>query len=869
MTLKDFKQALIDFGREQIPEQLESFIRIPGSAEGNGIYLTNTKGRETIAQVRKHFGQESIRTNISSNVDITELKNIEAFKFDKQRNDELIEKVFPNRDVEELLQREKENLAHNIAQALAEKRTSVFRFVEELKKNGLPIKFDKTNDKLRREQIWVDFLRTWPIRRVREMTLQEYTNLNKSDSFCYWLESLTQDLGSIWGGSSYKFGIYHKKDLSADLRPGYVNDGIYGWVSKYGNTSEDAFISIRTNIIKIIQYSEDDKLEDIDKIDLGPAYKWKIAGLYHKNIPLVFDPKIVTFLARTKGQVQVREGDYSKMYRFLASLKPKGMSILDYSGQLWKLYEDENDVEKLSEISMPMETIVPLNQILYGPPGTGKTYLTIARAIQIVDPEFYWNNLSSRKNIRERFKQLLISDWLDPNGQIAFCTFHQSFSYEDFIEGIKPVEPSPNDKYLKYQIEDGLFKRLVLRASADENKREEASSIMNLTKEEFDKVDFYKISLGDINNSDDDEIYQYCIKNNCIAIGWGENTDFSGLSDADVIKTVDEKKLQPYTANAINNFKNYLRIGYYVLVSNGNYSIRAIGKVIGDYKFSTESGIGYNHFRQVSWIMKNVSIPVESFYGKLFSQQTIYKLNKDLVKAEFFEKSSISKSTVVNAGKKRNYVLIIDEINRGNISQIFGELITLLEEDKRLGQDESLELTLPYSKRKFGVPSNLYIIGTMNTADRGVEAIDTALRRRFKFEELPANPEKLKDIPLIKGINVADLLTIINKRIEKLLDRDHQIGHAYFIRVQDEFDLRAVFNRGIIPLLQEYFYGDIAKIGLVLGEKFVVKNSLQGNFNFAKFGHESESEFRDRPTYIFEGYEQDIEGFIEAVKSVF
>lgn len=869
MTLKEFKQALINFGREQIPADLEPFVRIPGSAEGNGIYLTNTKSREAVAQVRKHFGQESIRTNISSNLDIKELKNIEVFQYDKQRNSELVEKVFPNKNVSDFLKQEQQHLAQNIALALTERRTSVSRFIEHLRKEGLVLNIDKVAELAKKEKIWQDFLKTWPLERVRKMSLQEYTNLNKSDSFCYWLESLTQDLGSIWGGSAYKFGIYQKKDMSADARPGYASDGQYAWVEKFGNTAIEAFETVRTNISKLIEKSEADKLEDIDDIDLGQAYKWKIAGLYHRNIPLIFDSKMITFLASFKGQPQVNDNKYSQMYRFLASLKPKAMHILDYSIKLWNLYADENDVEKPTEITTPMEDIVPLNQILYGPPGTGKTYHTIVKAVQIVDPEYYSKYINDRTKLRDRFKELLISDWSDPNGQIAFCTFHQSFSYEDFIEGIKPVEPSPDDKFLKYQIEDGLFKRLVLRASANENKQEEASSVINLRNDEFDKVDFYKISLGDINNPDDDEIYQYCLKNNCIAIGWGGNTDFGGLSESEVIKTVDEKQLQPYTANAINNFKNYLKNGHYILVANGNYNIRAIGRVSGDYKFNTESGIEYNHFREVNWIARNISVPVELFYGKLLSQQTIYKLNKDLIKANFFVKTN--GSTVGNGkiDKKKNYALIIDEINRGNISQLFGELITLIEEDKRQGKAESLELTLPYSKKKFSIPPNLYIIGTMNTADRSVEALDTALRRRFKFEEMPAKPEKLKDLALIKGINLGELLTVINKRIEKLLDRDHQIGHAYFINVQDEFELREIFSRNIIPLLQEYFYGDISKIGLVLGNQFVSKSNSQENFSFAKFEHDSESEFKERPIYVFERYDQDMEGFIAAVKSVF
>ncbi|WP_157482868.1 AAA family ATPase, partial [Geofilum rubicundum] len=174
-----------------------------------------------------------------------------------------------------------------------------------------------------------------------------------------------------------------------------------------------------------------------------------------------------------------------------------------------------------------------------------------------------------------------------------------------------------------------------------------------------------------------------------------------------------------------------------------------------------------------------------------------------------------------------NYVLIIDEINRGNVAAIFGELITLIEPDKRLGNAEALQAQLPYSKDWFGVPANLYIVGTMNTADRSVEALDTALRRRFSFEEMLPNPALIREHGIsngmIESIYLEEILTVINDRIEALIDRDHTIGHSYFLTVNSENDLRLVFKDKIVPLLQEYFFGDFGKIGLVLGSEFVEK----------------------------------------------
>ncbi len=201
----------------------------------------------------------------------------------------------------------------------------------------------------------------------------------------------------------------------------------------------------------------------------------------------------------------------------------------------------------------------------------------------------------------------------------------------------------------------------------------------------------------------------------------------------------------------------------------------------------------------------------------------------------------------------RNYVIIIDEINRGNISQIFGELVTLIEEDKRLGNQEALEVTLPYSKEKFGVPNNLYIIGTMNTADRSVEALDAALRRRFSFTEMPPKPQLIADEGNMKDtkgmldeISLPEILECINNRIEKLLDKDHLIGHSYFMSVTSLSDLKSAFQNKIIPLLQEYFFGDFGKIGLVLGKGFVETINNNNGTVLADFGYEDASEFAER-----------------------
>ena len=199
----------------------------------------------------------------------------------------------------------------------------------------------------------------------------------------------------------------------------------------------------------------------------------------------------------------------------------------------------------------------------------------------------------------------------------------------------------------------------------------------------------------------------------------------------------------------------------------------------------------------------------------------------------------------------KNHVLIIDEINRGNVSAIFGELITLLEEDKRKGNPEHTEVKLPYSGKEFSVPNNVYIIGTMNTADRSVEALDTALRRRFSFVEMQPNPEILSEV---ENVDLSKLLETINKRIEVLIDKDHQIGHSYFIGIQNIVDLQRTFKDKIIPLLEEYFYGDFGKIGLVLGGEFI--KSVENEITFPKNFKYEEGFFEDKKIYHITSFDK-------------
>lgn len=537
-------------------------------------------------------------------------------------------------------------------------------------------------------------------------------------------------------------------------------------------------------------------------------------------------------------------------------LKTSNLGILD--AWVYEMEFDEHDDED------PDNDAQPLNTIFYGPPGTGKTYTTIARAIAIANPAFDLEQ--DRQTVKNEYKRLCDA------GQIDFITFHQSLSYEDFIEGIKPRlvaddrEAEEQSGELGFELKDGIFKRICQRAAYIPD---EQTTEFHLSERDFDKADFFKVSLGDTQKSEDDDIYDYCVANNCIALGWGDWIDFTGKSLADAAELAKKEHVEGYAFTALKYLLYRLQPGSLVVISNGNYFCRGVARVSGEYFFDDQAPIDYTQFRKVEWLLTDVNIPVGEIYEKLFSQQSIYQLKKQHLRKEFFVKDDVA--IAAQPFVKKNHILIIDEINRGNVSQIFGELITLLEEDKRSDGPEGLSITLPYSKKRFSVPSNLYIIGTMNTADRSVEALDTALRRRFCFEEMLPDHEN-SYIGTVGDIDLGKKLNVINKRLEKLLSRDHTIGHSYFIDIHDEEKLYYTFKNKIIPLLQEYFFGDYGKIGLVLGKGFVKEIEItedKGDF-FADFDYEDSDILLEKRVYRIHSFEQDsdYENFLNAVRLI-
>jgi 5-methylcytosine-specific restriction enzyme B len=493
------------------------------------------------------------------------------------------------------------------------------------------------------------------------------------------------------------------------------------------------------------------------------------------------------------------------------------------------IYIEENLGDQLREIirvmnskTKPEKDSNHLNQILFGPPGTGKTYNTINKALEIIEgKEFVQNDAENREVLVSEFNRL--KDF----GQIEFITFHQSFSYEDFVEGIKPVLDSGPE--LNYEIKDGIFKRMCVNALFNIFEKNEEQVI---TKSEYFE-DLYD---------------QFC---NYIE----EKTEESGNIE---ITTLVKK--WPLRVTGIDKNKSIMLEHLKTSVSDEWEKSVKTPEVLKRIYDSYENADDIKPIKDVGKLGINSG---KSGYVAVFKmlkdfEQTKYEKDTSRKELSYAQKKELIKGFCNFEKPGDPFVLVIDEINRGNISQIFGELITLMEEDKRLGNPERLTVTLPYSKETgFGVPPNLYIIGTMNTADRSIEALDTALRRRFSFEETPPESSLLKNkgclAPdgMIGDIDVMKMLHTINERIEKLIDKDHKIGHSYFMQIEkSEKGLKQVFCDKIIPLLEEYFFGDFGKIGLVLGSSFVEKVNTNG-FDFADFPEygDIKTDFLERAVY--------------------
>lgn len=494
--------------------------------------------------------------------------------------------------------------------------------------------------------------------------------------------------------------------------------------------------------------------------------------------------------------------------------------------------EDETEVNDEYDELAGLLNFNP-NLILYGPPGTGKTFAT-NNIIDAFERKYFNKNSSYRKAKEEN--------------RIKNITFHQSYSYEEFIEGIRPVL-SEGEGEVGYKLENGIFKEFCMNAGKELIKRKENAKYID---EIGSDSTIWKISLGERKS---DTLYNECIQKNELAIGWLNNSNLNELDYNDIFELLGneskygEKPTQ--NANTVNAFAHEMKIGDIVLVYNSHETIRQIGIVDSEY-FHIDAD-DYTHRRKVKWFNNlNYPIDIRKYNNNTtLTMKTLYKLSKMSVSdvVNIITEHSKESPSLEDKHQIKPYYMVIDEINRGNISKIFGELITLIEQDKR-----GRETILPYSKKEFKVSANLYIIGTMNTADRSIAAIDTALRRRFTFVEIEPDSSVLAkfDNPIINdSVDLVKLMNSLNGKIIEKYDRDHRIGHAYFMGIDSLNSLYQTWYYKILPLLSEYFYNDVSALTDIVGSSFFDRYGNAKHLSMDKKEKEySEFEERIRAIYL-------------------
>ena len=644
---------------------------------------------------------------------------------------------------------------------------------------------------------WRAFLKRWPIEKLQNLTLEDYNNYGRStDFFTYWLEFATGNIFSIKGGSALKFGIYRKKSLGR-------------YVTSKGRNPKEVFKEVKSLIIETAKAARGHnfaRLVELSKSTTLEVLFWKVAYLYQdikkpwlfpfgsKNyFRWIFNEDISVADGQKRLQETIQTQDYwefsERMQLLAEERRPK-------TGTTGNVIDDDHQIDNLNPEHQALEILkYKKNAILVGAPGTGKTYSTKEIAVRLCiegDAKY-----SDEVDIEQEYQRLV------SERRIRFTTFHPSMDYEDFIEGYKPVSDTDGEESgggVRYDVVSGIFQQCCLDVKVKEIDR---------TQGIRDNATVWKVSLK---KAGPNEVREYCLTHDVIRIGWD---DFGEDPEAVLLEG-------GYVPAPLTAFINKMQIGDLVVSCYSSTQSDAVGVIVSDYQWD-DSLPEYKRLRHVKWLYRGKPIDVLSLNNQVSpTLSTVYKLQTTAAEVlNYLREKGVESSKPVD-NKRLPYVLIIDEINRGNVAKIFGELITLIEVDKRdKGTGASgVSVVLPYSKKTFSVPNNLFILGTMNTADRSIGNIDYAVRRRFGFVQFYPHVVDSEDFDK-ELFSLVSRLFVENPEVDdkselkpsQFLNPDYDfadvwLGQSYFFKTEDS-NIRIRWQYDIRPILDEYIRDEV------------------------------------------------------------
>ncbi len=560
-----------------------------------------------------------------------------------------------------------------------------------------------------------------------------------------------------------------------------------------GGTQKDRFI--RENIWQMNFADDDERPKAVasralfDQISIGDEFAIKgcgamdlvvhYIGRVREAVPETSTLRLEPLPDRRlfKGKRPVGKGAGNFTQTLLEVTRPEDIELIfDINALPQVLGESAQALEADTQVLVEEEEVLeplppaPLNQIFYGPPGTGKTYTSIEEAVRLIRGE-----VPMKDGERDHAACKADFDRLRREGRIGFVTFHQSFSYEEFVEGIRPALDESSTAGARYVCRDGVLKEMALRALGA------ALRPVKRGRVTFEQV--WEAFVGEV-KANPDQLYPGLISGD-YKITIKSSDDVHGENKSGSSKTSGTTSRQQ------------LELVWQKLDRRCAGTHNVLHPILGDGAHTYLVGTIIEELRRLEKTLRPDSAQVSS---------AIEAAKSYLRGSEEYQLAPL------NAAPR--FVLIVDEINRGNISKILGELITLLEDDKRLGAENALTVTLPYSGEAFALPPNLFLLGTMNTADKSLALLDVALRRRFEFAEMPPRFEVCRGL----APEMQQVLAELNRRLTLSRDREHRIGHAYFVRVSTPEEFDHLFERKIIPLLQEFFFNDWDGLRAVLGE---------------------------------------------------